>query len=54
MKNRNKMTENRITENMILKSVASSTAIDTNEEIKGIEKKLKKNNLKYKHLSLAL
>jgi len=44
----------KITKSMILRSVASSTAIETGATFKTIEKKLKENKLKYESLSLAI
>ena len=44
----------KITKSMILRSVASSTAIETDATVKAIEKKLKENKLKYESLLLAI
>lgn len=44
----------KITKSMILRSVASSTAIETGATVKTIEKRLKANKLKYESLSLAI
>jgi len=37
----------------ILRAVASSTAVETNQSIKALEKKLQAGNNKFKNLSLA-
>ncbi len=44
----------KVTNAMILRSVASSTAIETGKPVKSIERKLKANRLKYESLSLAV
>lgn len=43
----------KITKKMLYRSVASSTAIETGESVKSIERKLKENRAKYRDLSLA-
>lgn len=43
----------KVTETMILRAVASSTAIETRASVESIEKKLKANKRKYSSLSLA-
>ena len=42
-----------VTKKMIYRSVASSTALETGESIKEIEKKLKKQQAKYSKYTLA-
>lgn len=44
----------KVTEAMILRSVASSTAIETGKSVKSIELKLKSDKSKYDSLSLAV
>ena len=44
----------KITKCMILRSLASSTAIETGATVKTIEKRVKANKLKYESLSLAI
>lgn len=44
----------RVTQAMIFRSVASSTAIETGESVKTIERKLKADKRKYDSLSLAV
>lgn len=43
----------KITQKMIYRAVASSTAIETGSPVKNIEKRLKENKRKYSDLSLA-
>ncbi|MCF2827118.1 MULTISPECIES: hypothetical protein [unclassified Pseudoalteromonas] len=43
----------KVTQNMILRSVASSTAIETGKSVSSIERKLKNNKKKYASLALA-
>jgi len=42
-----------ITPNMVLRSVASSTAIETDEAIQSIEKRIRACSGKFSHLKLA-
>ncbi len=44
----------KVTQAMILRSVASSTAIETGKSVKSIERKLKLDKRKYESLSLAV
>ncbi|MGD8116743.1 hypothetical protein [Vibrio sp. TRT 29B02] len=44
----------RVTQAMIFRSVASSTAIETGESVKKIERKLRANKHKFDSLSLAV
>ncbi|WP_195744285.1 hypothetical protein [Vibrio parahaemolyticus] len=44
----------KVTKAMILRSVASSTAIETGKSVKSIESKLKSDKRKYDSLSLAV
>lgn len=44
----------KITKKMLYRAVASSTAIETGESVKNIERKLKGNRDKYRELSLAV
>lgn len=44
----------KVTKAMILRSVASSTAIETGKPVKSIERKLKSDQRKYDSLSLAV
>lgn len=46
-------TNKKVTKAQILRSVASSSAIETNASIKSIEIKLKAKDGKYSHLTLA-
>ena len=48
-----KTKENLNLKNQIYRAVASSTAIETGESIREIEKKLKNKNSKFKKLKLA-
>lgn len=48
-----KMKKKKITQKMIYRAVASSTAIETGVPVKKIEQRLKSNKRKYGALSLA-
>ncbi|SHE32505.1 hypothetical protein [Vibrio gazogenes] len=48
-----KAEKRKVTQKMIYRSVASSTAIETGDSIKTIEQKLKSNKKKHAHLTLA-
>ena len=43
----------KVTKEQLYRSVASSTAIETGQSVKAIEKALKSNKSKYQHLTLA-
>ncbi|WP_194165888.1 hypothetical protein [Shewanella sp. YLB-07] len=43
----------KVTQKMIYRAVASSTAIETRASVRSIEQKLKDNKGKYRYLSLA-
>ena len=48
-----KRARRKVPSNMILRAVASSTAVETGAEVKEIEKRLQENKQKYAHLALA-
>lgn len=50
---RNRDKSRKITKTMIIRSVASSTAVETGEAITKIEAKLKAGSKKFQHLTLA-
>ncbi len=50
---RRKASGKKVTENMIIRSVASSTAIETGESVKVIEARLKDRKSKFNHLRIA-
>jgi len=50
---RNKNKEIKVTKTMIIRAVASSTAIETGQPIPVIEAKLKAGSTKFRHLALA-
>jgi len=45
--------EKRIAKKMRIRSIASSTAIETGESVESIESKLRKNNFSHYHVKLA-
>ncbi|WP_317929082.1 hypothetical protein [Halioxenophilus sp. WMMB6] len=51
--NRRRDKSRKVTKTMIIRSVASSTALETGEAITKIEAKLKAGSKKYQHLTLA-
>lgn len=48
-----KTPKKKITQEMLYRSVASSTAIETGESVQDVERKLKANKEKFRHIQLA-
>jgi hypothetical protein len=48
-----KTEKKKVTQKMIYRAVASSTAIETGQSVQDIEQRLKINKRKYSHLALA-
>lgn len=49
-----KAVKKKVTQQMIYRAVASSTAIETGDSVKNIERKLEENKKKYSALTLAV